>query len=303
MMLAVGVPLSVTFPGDGLAGGNEMKIRVWGCRGSLPAPSRDTVRYGGNTTCLEIRLNDGTLIVIDAGSGLRNLGRHLLTEQNPTEMYLFLTHAHWDHLMGFPFFEPAYFSRYTIHVRGGPRAKRSLKKYLARQMEAPFFPVPFGVMRAEFDFTSGDPEVNTIGPAEIVPVRLNHPNGGYGFKIAEEGETFVFLPDNELDFAHRDGISREKYVDFCRGANLLMHDAQYTDEEYGSKVGWGHTQVSSAAELSIRAGVERLGLFHHDPDHTDEDLDRLIASCQERIAQADSRVQCFGVREGMDITV
>jgi hypothetical protein len=158
-------------------------------------------------------------------------------------------------------------------------------------------------MRAEFDFTSGDPKRNIIGPAEIVPVRLNHPNGGYGFKIAEEGEAFVFLSDNELGFAHRDGISREEYVDFCRGANLLMHDAQYTDEEYRSKVGWGHTQVSLAAELGIEAGVKRLGLFHHDPDHTDDDVDALVALCRNRMAQADSGVECFGVREGMEISV
>jgi phosphoribosyl 1,2-cyclic phosphodiesterase len=258
--------------------------------------------YGGNTTCLEIRLNDDTLIVIDAGSGIRNLGRNLLTEQNPTEMYLFLTHAHWDHLMGFPFFEPAYSSGYTIHVRGGPRAKRSLKSTWYAKWKRRIS-VPFDMMRAKFDFTSGDPEKNIIGPAEIVPVRLNHPNGGYGFKIVEEGESFVFLSDNGLDFAHRDGISRKEYVDFCRGANLLMHDAQYTDEEYGSKVGWGHTQVSSVAELGIEAGVKRLGLFHHDPDHTDDDVDALVALCRDRIARADSSVECFGVREGMEITV
>ncbi len=281
-----------------------MRIKVWGCRGSLPAPGWDTVRYGGNTTCLEIRLNDGTLIIADAGSGIRMLGTDLLAEEDLTELYLFVTHAHWDHLTGFPFFRPAYSSRFGIHVRGGPRAKGSLAKYLERQMEPPFFPVPFTAMKAAFDFTSGDPKRTSIGSAEIIPIRLNHPDGGYGFKLIEDNRAFVFLPDNELDFAYEHGMSTAEYVDICRGAALLMHDAQYTDDEYeSSKVGWGHTKLSSAVELGIRADVQRLGLFHHDPDRTDDDIDGFVVLCREQVTRAGSKVECFGVKEGMEITV
>jgi phosphoribosyl 1,2-cyclic phosphodiesterase len=279
-----------------------MRIKVWGCRGSLPTPGRDTVRYGGNTTCLEIRLNDGTLIIADAGSGIRRLGTTLLEEENLTELHLFVTHAHWDHLTGFPFFGLAYSSKYRIHVRGGPRAKRSLAKYLKRQMGPPFFPVPFKAMKAKFLFTDADPRRTSIGSAQIIPVRLNHPGGGYGFKLIEGNKAFVFLPDNELDLAYEHGRTKKEYVDFCRGAALLMHDAQYTDDEYEStKVGWGHTKLSSAVELGIRAEVQRLGLFHHDPNHTDEDMDRFVDLCREQIAQAGSKVECFGSKEDMEI--
>lgn len=281
-----------------------MNIKVWGCRGSLPTPSEKTIRYGGNTTCLEIRLNDNTPIIIDAGSGIRNLGRKLLEEQNLIEMYLFLTHAHWDHLIGFPFFTPGYLSKYKIHVCGKECAQRSLEQYFRHQMEAPYFPVPFDAMNAEFDFTSGNPDgIYIIGSAEIIPISLSHPNGGCGFKIIEEDRNFVFLTDNELDFKHESGMTQDKYISFSKGANLLFHDAQYTEEEYRATKGWGHTTFSSATELSIKADVERFGLFHHDPEHTDDDMDEFVASCQKKITQANSKVECFGVREGMEIIV
>ena len=192
-----------------------MYITIWGCRGSLPTPGSGTLEYGGNTTCIEVRLKDGTLIIIDAGSGLRNLGKQLIKEKDLTDIYLFLTHSHWDHLMGFPFFIPAYINEYKIHVRGGPKAKRSLSKYLEHQMEPPYFPIKFKAIKAQFDFTYGDPNEQTIGTAEIIPVVLNHPDGGYGFKIREGNKTFVFLTDNELDHQHKNGLTKEEYIDFC----------------------------------------------------------------------------------------
>ena len=212
-----------------------MQIKVWGCRGSLPTPGQGTVRYGGNTTCLEIRLNDGTLVVVDAGSGIRALGDKLLQAEGLSEMYLFLTHAHWDHLMGFPFFGPAYWSRYRIHVRGGPRARQSLERYLKHQMGAPFFPVPFGAMKARFDFAAATSKRSRIGAAEIELIPLSHPGGGYGLKLIDHGRGFVFLTDNELGYAHEGGLSEEDYVRFCESSDLLIHDAQYTEQEYATK--------------------------------------------------------------------
>ena len=278
-----------------------MKITVWGCRGSLPTPGRNTLRYGGNTTCLEILLNDGTLIVLDAGSGMRKLGKKLVKEQGPNEMYLFLTHSHWDHLMGFPFFVPGYLDRYTIKVRGGPKARRSLRAYLKHQMEPPYFPVRFDAMKAHFDFAKGDPEKKTIGSATVVPIRLNHPNGGYGFKFVEDGRSFVFLTDNELTYGHDGGLTVDEYISFCDGADLLFHDAQYTDEEYRLTRGWGHTRFDTATDLAVRAQVKRFGLFHHDPDHTDDAMDGFVAGCSQRIAKSGARIDCFGVQEGMEI--
>jgi phosphoribosyl 1,2-cyclic phosphodiesterase len=206
--------------------------------------------------------------------------------------------------MGFPFFRPAYLSQYKIYVRGGPRAKESLHKYLEHQMQPPYFPVPFGTMKAQFDFSFGRPKAKRIiGSAEIMSIALNHPNGGYGFKIIEGDRVFVFLPDNELDFTHRPGFTRQAYVDFCREATLLMHDTQYTDEEYHRVRGWGHTCLSSTIELGLEAGVERLGLFHHDPERTDEDLDAIVFSARTKIAQAPQQIDCFATKEGMEITI
>ena len=280
-----------------------MKIKVWGCRGSLPSPGKDTIKYGGNTTCIEIMLNDGTLVIIDAGSGIRALGDKVLKE-GITEMYLFLTHTHWDHLIGFPFFTPGYINTYKIHVRGGANAQISLEGLLRRQMESPFFPVPFDAMRAEFDFATTDPEESFIGSAKIISTSLSHPNRGTGFKIIEDGKVFVFLTDNELDFIHEDGMNPDDYANFSRGADILMHDAQYTEEQYNTTTKtWGHSTFSSATELSIKAEVKRFGLFHHDPTHTDDDVDTFVSSCQEQIEKANSPVECFGVREGMEITL
>ncbi len=276
-----------------------MKIRIWGCRGSIPSPGYDTSRYGGNTTCIEIRLNDGTLIIIDAGTGIRRLGRALLKEKNLQDIYLFLTHAHWDHLQGFPFFIPAYLPQYTIRVRGGPQIGRSLLDYLVHQMDPPYFPIQFSMLQAGFEFEQNNSGEQTLGGATISPIPLDHPNGGSGYKITENGSTFVFLTDNELGFGHENALSVADYVDIAGGADLLIHDAQYTDEEYQTTRGWGHSTFRKTAEFAKAARVKRLGLFHHDPEHLDTDMDGYVRFCRD-LLQSD-HVDCFGVQEGTEL--
>ena len=285
-----------------------MKITVWGCRGSTCVPGAKTLRYGGNTTCVEIRTSGGLELVVDAGSGLRNLGQALLEDKAITDLTLLFTHAHWDHLMGFPFFKPAYLSRYKITLCGGPVAQNSVEKYLTHQMEAPFFPVDFNLMKARFitgcqcaTAQCAGANAGPLGPKVCQAIPLNHPNGGYGFKFADQGKTFVFLTDNELSFHHEGGFARQEYVEFCRGADLLFHDAQYTDAEYELTRGWGHSTYADAIRLAQDANVKRLGLFHHDPDRTDDELDAQVAICRQIIQQAGSSVDCFAVAEGMVI--
>jgi phosphoribosyl 1,2-cyclic phosphodiesterase len=280
-----------------------MKIKIWGCRGSLPIPGLDTLKYGGNTTCVELRLTDGNLVVIDAGTGIRNLGNKLLQEENLKEIYLLLTHSHWDHLMGFPFFRPAFFTRFKIHVRGGPVAKETLRGYLEHQMEPPYFPARMKAMKAEFEFTQGIPVVKKIGSAEIVPVPLSHPNGGFGFKITENDKSLVFLSDNELDFQHTHGKSYTEYVSFCRNVDLLIHDAQYSDDQYAITKTWGHSTYSSALNLALDARVKRLMLFHHDPDCTDKALDTIVERCQKDILRRSSKLHCTAASEGREIII
>jgi ribonuclease BN (tRNA processing enzyme) len=172
-------------------------------------------------------------------------------------------------------------------------------------MEAPYFPVAFHLLKAKFDFRCERPDMEPgncrFDGMEIYPVPLNHPNGGYGYKFIESGKALVFLSDNELRFHHEGGLSREQYVEFCRGVDLLFHDAQYTDEEYKLTRGWGHSTFVDATDIAIEAGVKSLGLFHHDPDRSDDDLGRQVEFCRERIRLAHSAVECFAAAEGMFI--
>lgn len=289
-----------------------MKIKIWGCRGSLATPGSATLRYGGNTTCLEIRDGGGRLVVVDAGSGARDLGKAILADPSVSEITLVLTHSHWDHLAGFPFFSPVYLPQYTISICGGPNAQQSLQKYLTRQMEPPFFPVAFHLLKARFKFDCHEPSgpaecharlVGDLGSLRCHSIPLNHPNGGYGFKFTEQGRTFVFLTDNELDYEHQEGVPRGEYVEFCRGADLLIHDSQYTAEEYQITRGWGHTTYGDACDLAVEAGVKRLGLFHHDPDRTDDQLDQQVLWCRQRILSAGGGLEVFACAEGMTVEV
>jgi phosphoribosyl 1,2-cyclic phosphodiesterase len=271
-----------------------MRIKIWGCRGSIPSPGADTSRYGGNTTCVEVRLADGSLVIIDAGSGIRNLGRQLVRQKDPQRIHLLLTHAHWDHLQGFPFFLPAYREAFTIQVWGGPRPAGELRGFLRRQLEPPYFPVKFTSLPAGFRFTRQADSGLKLGDTRIEAIPLTHPNGGFGFRFSEGGRTFVYLTDNELGYDHPGGLSAAKYAELCGGADLLLHDAQYTEKEYRSTRGWGHSTFTAAEELGRAAQVRRFGLIHHDPQHTDLELDRILAR---------RRVECFGVTEGMEIQV
>jgi phosphoribosyl 1,2-cyclic phosphodiesterase len=280
-----------------------MRIIIWGCRGSLPVSGRRYNKYGGSTSCVEVVLNDGSELIFDAGTGIRDLGRRILQEPKVWELTLFLTHPHWDHLMGFPFFQPAYSSRYRIHIRGGPIAKDTLRRYLEQQMQAPYFPARFDALKAEFDFTSGIPVVQRIGKTEVIPIPLNHPGGGYGFKVIDGDSTFVFLTDNELSYEHEGGRDHYEYVNFAKDADLLLHDGQYSDEEYATRRGWGHSPFLAATDLAVKARVKRLGIFHHDPDHGDDDLDRIAEICARRAAAAKGSLLTFVAREGLEIEI
>ena len=275
-----------------------MKITVWGCRGTLPTPGAHTLKYGGNTTCLEIRNRDGYPTIVDAGSGLRYLGKKLLQEEGCKEMCLMLTHSHWDHLMGFPFFTPAYFSRFKINVCGIQSARNYMCQSLARQLEAPYFPVDFEQLKASFNFGCSGPGCASCRRMHIESVPLSHPNGGFGFKFHENGRSFVLLTDNELGYQHPGGLLPYEYVDFCKGVDVLFHDAQYTDADYEKTRSWGHSTFAQTLKLALDAKVKRLGIFHHDPDRTDADLDRLVNELQQ---QAGSRLEVFAVAEGMQI--
>jgi phosphoribosyl 1,2-cyclic phosphodiesterase len=279
-----------------------MIIRCFGARGSIPVSGAAYVRYGGDTTCLEIRSSNDDIVIIDAGSGIRRLGKKLIAENRFTYT-MFLTHSHWDHILGFPFFKPIYDRRTKITLLGCTEAQGDIKKLLSRAMSTPFFPVPFSDLEAEFTYTDDCLLTHHLGPLEVWPIPLNHPNGGQGYKFVEHGASFVFLTDNELSYHHRGGPSREEFIEFSRQANLLIHDAEYTPGEYHRTRGWGHSTYVEALELAIEARVRQLGLFHHNQDRSDTAIDQILEHCREIIASRRVALEVFALTQETEIVL
>lgn len=279
-----------------------MKIKFWGVRGSLPAPGGDTAKYGGNTPCIEVRPDDGSLLIFDAGTGIRRLGLWLLRNECPVRAHIFLTHAHWDHIQGFPFFDPAYYAGNELVIAGCPRAGKTLRDLLADQMETSHFPVDLSAMKAKIDFYDGlcDGAYEVRG-ARVESIRSNHPGTALGFKLEEKGKRFVYITDNELSSREAGALSFSEFAHFCQGAELLVHDATYTPQEMEQKKGWGHSSYDQTLELALKSGVKQLGLFHHYIERTDDEVDRIVDICKMEIEKRKSTLHCFATAEGLEL--
>lgn len=274
-----------------------MKINCWGSRGSIPVSGPDYLRYGGDTTCLEIRTKNDELLIVDAGTGIRRLGLQMVRE-NRLQGHILFTHAHWDHLMGFPFFRPIFVENARFQMHRCPFRSRFVETVLSQVMSAPYFPVKFSDLRAELVYEDACPMTFSIDSLDITPVPLNHPNSGSGYKFEENGKRFVFLTDNELGYLHSGGLEAEAYTEFADGADLLIHDAEYTPEEYEVTVGWGHSTYVQAVDLALQAKVKRLGLFHLNQDRSDEQMDAIVDICRRRFQDAGADTECFAVAAG-----
>jgi phosphoribosyl 1,2-cyclic phosphodiesterase len=257
-----------------------MKVRFWGVRGSIPTPEPDRLRYGGNTTCLEIGAPDAPEpVIIDGGSGIRALGDDLL-KRSPRRIHIMLTHFHWDHIQGLPSFAPLFQSGVEIAIYTiRPTLETCL--LLAAQMADPYFPVTFAELSSQLEFMQVEcGKEFTIGSLKIEPFLLNHPQGAVGYRLESEGHVVVHAADHEAGVAEIDaGLVR-----VARGADLLVMDAQYTPEEYPFKVGWGHSSYAHAADAAQAAAVKQLMLFHHDPAHDDAFLDQMLVDAQKCFA-------------------
>ncbi|HBA60774.1 MAG TPA: MBL fold metallo-hydrolase [Elusimicrobia bacterium] len=278
-----------------------MKIKFWGVRGSIPVSGVKYNKYGGSTTCVEVRSKKNELIIIDAGSGIRLLGKELLKNSHH-EFNMLFTHSHWDHVLGFPFFAPIYNKKTRIKMMGCSFSSDPVREIIAKTMQPPGFPVKFEEISARFEFNSLCANgCNIVGGMHVVPVELSHPNRGLGYKFSEAGNNFVFLTDNELGYKHPGGLEFADYAAFASGADLLVHDADYTPEEYGRRITWGHSTWEHALDLALKAGVGALGLVHHNQDRFDADVDRIVAECCRRLKRAGSKLKCFAIREGQEI--
>ncbi|MBV6520216.1 MAG: Ribonuclease BN [Gemmatimonadaceae bacterium] len=291
-----------------------MRLRFWGTRGSCPSPGPSTNRYGGNTTCLEVRTDDDDLLIFDAGTGIRELGLALIrgADGSPIRGEIFFSHAHWDHIQGLPFFTPAFQHGNDFTLWGSPTLFGSLGVVLRQQMSPVVFPVGFDALRARLEVRALEGQRRSGSGYDVRTIDVRHPGGALGFRVSaagQPGRSFVFIPDNELDpsFDERDGqprpASREALVEFARGAQVLIHDAMYTGTEYMEHRGWGHSSYRDAIEFALAADVQTLVLFHHEPDREDTALDSMLQLCHEMVAERGGSLEIVAAAEGMEIGI
>jgi len=295
------------------------RIKFWGVRGSIPVPGPSTIGYGGNTTCVEVRTN-GDIIILDAGSGIRELGIALEQEfgSAPINLTMLLTHTHWDHIQGLPFFLPAYKAKNSIRVLGYEGARAGLATILAAQMEVPFFPVSWSDLPGTIKIRELKQMEFSIGKVRVRSKFLNHPGVCAGYRLFTKEGSIAFLPDNEpfeplkLKLAARDGIhpqkaraqaavQRSKLVEFLKDTDVLILDAQYTDEKYQEHIGWGHGALSRVVSLALEARAKKLFLFHHDPAHDDHKIDEMLERARLLVVESGRKLEVEAAREGAEI--
>lgn len=292
-----------------------MIVKLWGTRGSIPTPGLKTIKYGGNTSCIEIS-TEGLLLIFDAGTGIRELGNLLIRKYKgkPIIGHIFISHTHWDHIQGIPFFLPAYQSKNEFTFYGPKGTEFGIEKLLKRQMEKDFFPVPLNEMKANLKFVEKRSEI-VMNKTRINFQRVNHPGFTYAHKVISEGKIAVYTSDNEPNYKKIkrivDGEERieittsidKKLVKFVKDADVLICDSQYTPEEYELKVGWGHSTYEDAVNLAIEGNVKQLVLFHYDPTYSDEFIDGIVKKARKLLRSKNRAVKCIPAKEGLKIRV
>jgi phosphoribosyl 1,2-cyclic phosphodiesterase len=279
---------------------NAFAIQFWGVRGTIPVPGGATIRYGGNTPCVSLRLDEEHILILDAGTGIRPLGRLLAKED--AQIFLLISHKHWDHIQGFPSFLPIYQPRRRIHLL--PALDETMARALLTQMDGVHFPVR-GADLSSLRLVSWEEGVAALARLglHIQRIPVNHPGGAFGYRMTRGGKTVIYLTDNELDAPPETHVTGfDAFVDFCREADVLIHDAQYLPQDMPAKRGWGHSILPRALELAAAARVGHLILFHHDPDRSDDDLDGIQADARAWLARHAAGVRCTVAYEGLELT-
>jgi phosphoribosyl 1,2-cyclic phosphodiesterase len=296
-----------------------MKLKFWGTRGSIPTPGEGTVRYGGNTPCVEVRLPGNDLVIFDAGTGIRGLGDALMAGGASVKAYLAISHPHWDHLQGFPFFKPAFISGNDLTIIGAQTRYLTLRQMIAYQMDKVYFPIQLNELKANIQFRPIREETIAVFNATLSAIYVNHPAFALGYRLSVDGHSMVYISDNEpfdrevaksvknLDkavvqrYLEEKGDPNQRIFDFARGADVLIHDSTYTPEEYVNHVGWGHSHYLFSLKVADEARVKKLVLFHHDQAHTDEKVDEIVARCNKEIATRNYEFECVAAAEGMEV--
>jgi len=277
-----------------------MRIKCWGSRGSVSVSGPQYIRYGGDTTCFEIQADSGEVVIVDAGTGIRRLGKRLVQRKIKT-CYLLLTHTHWDHVIGLPFFHPLLYSDTTVHIQDRTFDGLTTSQIIDRILCMPFFPVGLEDYNADIRFDSSLNNRFSIGSLDIETIPTSHSRDSMGYRFTENGKTFVFLTDNELGYAHSQSRRVEAYIEFSKDADVLFHDAEYTDDEYPDKTGWGHSCLSDVLDLSARAAVGQLGLIHINQDRTDDQVDAMVGQCRRFFNENHLPTSCYAVSADFEI--
>ena len=296
-----------------------MKLKFWGTRGSIPTPGEGTVRYGGNTPCVEVRLNNDNLVIFDAGTGIRGLGDALIAAGASVKAYLIITHPHWDHIHGFPFFKPAFISGNELTIIGAQSRDVTLRQMISYQMDKVYFPIQLNELNAKISFHPIKEETIPIFGATLSAIYVNHPAFALGYRLSVGGHSLVYISDNEpfdrevarslknvdkivvAKYMEVKGDPNQRIFDFARGADVLIHDSTYTPEEYVNHVGWGHSHYLFSLKIADEAAVKKLVLFHHDQTHTDDKIDEIVQKCAKEIRTRNYDFECIAAAEGMEL--
>lgn len=277
----------------------QMTIKFWGVRGSIPSPSSYTVRYGGNTSCVSIDICKDKILILDAGTGIRELGKKLTGSRD--EIFILLSHRHWDHIQGFPFFLPIYETNRQINILSNDTGETMICS-LINQMDGAHFPVEPHNLPSRHRCIGEDVSAFFSNYSiDVTQIPTNHPGNGYGYRISKNGHAIIYLTDNELDPPYKKNTEFDEFVEFCRSADILIHDAQYLDEDMPQKHGWGHSLVRQACDLAAAARVKHLIITHHDPDRTDDDLDHIQENARNWFKEKGLDIKCTVAYEGLTL--
>ncbi len=314
--LSGGAAAPVKTPAPVIAEEGITKVRFWGVRGSIPSPGPETVYYGGNTSCVEVRA-DGELIILDAGTGIRALGQKIRKEfeGHPIHITILISHTHWDHIQGFPFFSPAYDQRNRVRILAFEGPRKGLESTLSIQMESPYFPISMQEMPGHIEFTELKSLEFDIGKVKVKAAFMNHPGICVGYRLYTSAGSVAYFPDNELFSRMRGkgaqdspqtvfGRKQDQALrEFIADADIIISDAQYDADEYAAHIGWGHSCVDDVVPLAMAARVKKLFLFHHDPDHDDAKIAQMLASARKHAERRGGGIQVEAAREGLEVVL
>ena len=280
----------------------DIYIDFWGVRGSVPSPGPQTIRYGGYTSCISITV-ENKILILDAGTGIRNLGSSMIG-QTDLKIFVIITHTHWDHIQGFPFFTPIYQPNRPVYMFPTLHKKNLVLSSLIDQMDGAHFPLTPDQVPSNFNFITEDPlEFLAKNGFQLELVPMNHPGGAFGYKIKFDNTVICYFTDNEIDPPYPKSIELNELTKQCKNADVLIHDAQYTEDDMPFKHGWGHSLISQVTDLGKTANVKNLVYFHHDPDRTDDELDAQLEKASKTLQGNGSSVKPYFAHEGLRITV